>query len=159
LNASEDSLLSELKKKIPGYGAYRAQESRRDDDRSTRQFLAKRLQDCKTILDKRGAHAVAEGNLDAPLAIERLRNQLDLAQTRLSAAIEGYAGWFNERKVDASLLEQVAKLDEGLVSLVDQINAMLDSDVSPLHSPELQEAIGLLHKRIDRRGALLKEGI
>ncbi len=40
--------------------------------------------------------------------------------------MEGFAGWFNDRKVDADLLAEVAELDAGLVSLVDQLDELAD---------------------------------
>ncbi len=60
--ASEDSLLKDLAKLIPGYGSYLKEESRREDDRLTREFLVSRLQDCKSGLDQLGAAAVAAGD-------------------------------------------------------------------------------------------------
>ena len=56
--SDDDSMLSNLSRLIPGYGAYREQESRREDDRRTRQFLSKRLADCKARLDAVGKQAV-----------------------------------------------------------------------------------------------------
>lgn len=162
--SDEDTLLNAIKRKIPGYGAYRDQESRRDDDRLTREFLAKRIGDCKNALDAMGAAAVAQGDLSAPMEIERLRSQLDHAQTRLSGAVEGYSGWFSNRTVDAELLTDVAKLDENLVSLVDQIESLIKTQQESVQQKksadahDLNEAIQRLHARIDRRTEILKRG-
>lgn len=158
--SDNDSILKDLTKLIPGYGSYVEQESRRNDDRLTRDFLVTRLSDCKDSLDKIGNDALSKGDLDAPAKVEKLRSEVDLAQQRLRAAVEGYAGWFSERKVDADLLKQVAELDSNLVSLVDQMDAMgkslLKSD--SLDLSEYSEAAERLNQRIDRRTEILKGG-
>ena len=160
MSLDDDTLLNAIQKKIPSYGAYREQEARRQDDRLTREFLVRRISDAKAALDKAGSQVAAAGDLDAPLLIERLRQRLDHAQSRLAAAVEGYAGWFSERQVDAQLLKQVATLDANLVSLVDQIDTLAQQQVGSENSAtgELREALELLHARLDRRHELLRAG-
>lgn len=138
---------------IPGYSAYRSMESRREDDRLTREFLAKRINDCKDRLDRLGSDAVSGGDWETPQAIERLRSELDRARSRLLAAVEGNSSWFSSRSVDATLLEQVAQLDENLVSIVDRMEQVLSDQ--PLPVDQIDESIKLLHQRIDRRSAIL----
>lgn len=156
----EGSLLKDLTKMIPGYGAYVDQESRREDDRKTREFLASRLGDCKDSLARVGRAAVERGDLELPAKVEKVREGVDRGQRRLLAAMEGYAGWFSERTVDAELLEKVAQQDSNLVSLVDQIDVIAKSlaDSPKPDLSELQEATDRLHERIDRRTELLKAG-
>lgn len=139
---------------IPGYSAYRSAESRREDDRLTREFLAKRIDDCKQQLDRLGSDAVSGGDWETPQKIERLRSELDRARSRIVAAVEGYSSWFSSRTVDSALLEQVGQLDENLVSLVDLIDKALTEQPLPL--TQLGESIQLLHQRIDRRSSLLQ---
>ncbi len=160
MSKNDDSLLRDLTSLIPGYGGYRESESRREDDRLTREFLVKRIDECKNAFDALGSEAVAAGDLESPLTIEKIRGRVSHAQSRLAAAVEGYAGWFNERKVDSKLLEDVAKLDSNLVSLVDQIEHFAKDRSSALDSrlASIAEAADLLHARIDRRHDLLRAG-
>lgn len=153
-------LLKDLTKMIPGYGGYVELESRREDDRLTREFLVSRLQDCKKKMDGLAEAAISQGDLDAPSQIDKMRGPLDLAQSRLRAALEGYAGWFSEKKVDEELLKSIAELDANLVSLVDQVDSLL-SDVeafSQVNQADLKEAADLLNQRIDRRTEMLRAG-
>jgi hypothetical protein len=160
VSESDDTLTNALKRKIPGYGAYRDQQARRDDDRVARVFLAKRLDDCKSAVDAAGAKALGEGDLDAPLRTERIRRNLDLARSRVTAALEGYGAWFDSRQVDADLLDQITRLDENMVSIVDQIEFMVSQsdNLHQDHPKDLDEALKLLQQRIDRRNELLKNG-
>ena len=159
--SDKESLLSDMMRLIPGYGAYRDQESRREDDRLTREFVARRLQDCKHALDKVGARAVSVGDLDTPAKMEKFRASIDLARSRLNSAVEGYSGWFNARQVDAALLGKIGELDANLVSIVDQMDASLTAAAkgeATLNESELTANLELLHKRIDRRSELLRDG-
>lgn len=160
LGSKDDSILKDMTKLIPGYGSYVQQESRRDDDRLTREFLVNRLSDCKARLDALGQSALEKGDLDTPARIEKVRTSVDLAQSRLSAALEGYAGWFGERKVDVALLEEIGKLDANLVSLVDQIDQFASEQLkqSTFDLSEISGVVDLLHARIDRRTQVLKAG-
>ena len=157
------SLLQDLAKMIPGYGAYVEQEARRNDDRLTRDFLCRRLQDCKVHLDRLGRIAADAGDLDAPAKTEALRDELDRAQRRLEAAVEGYAGWFGARNVDSDLLKKVADHDANLVSLVDQLDALLSQvgeaaslDLTTPGGSDIEAALARLHDRIARRSELLQ---
>ncbi|MEM7479515.1 MAG: hypothetical protein AAF483_31400, partial [Planctomycetota bacterium] len=152
---SDKSIISQIASLIPGYGGYLEQEERRKDDRVTREFLVSRLRHCKSDLDKRGKDAIGKGDLDLPAKLEPLHTQVDLAQSRLASAVEGYAGWFNDRKVDADLLGEIADLDAGLISLVDQLDSMSE-DWGDETATEYAEALEQLHEQIDRRTTLLK---
>ena len=123
---SNDSIRRKIVEFIPGYGGYLEQEDRRRDDRLTREFLVRRITNCKQKLDEIGKQAIAAGDIELPAKLQPLNNKLDLAQSRLASAVEGFAGWFNDRKVDADLLAEVAELDAGLVSLVDQLDELAD---------------------------------
>jgi hypothetical protein len=151
---NKDTIVSSIRAMIPGYGAYRAQESRREDDRLTRSFLIKRIDECKSQLDVLGLQAAKSGDLAIPLSLEKFRNELDRARSRLAGAFEGYVSWFSQRVVDEKVLEQVAQQDSNLVSVLDLIGGLLGQ--SPLATDKLKENIELLHQRIDRRNALLK---
>jgi hypothetical protein len=151
----KQSWLSEIKSLLPGYSAYQSQESRREDDRLTRSYLVKRIDQCKSQLDRLGLQAAQSGDMDLMMRSEKMRTELDRGRSRLAAAVEGYAGWFNRSMVDQQMLEQVSQLDANLVSLVDWIAQHLDQ--RPLPEDKLNQSIELLHQRIDRRWMLLKQ--
>ncbi len=152
-----ERMLGKLAKLIPGYGAYVEQESRREDDRRTRAFLAKRLDEAKDQLDELGRRAVASGDIQLPVKLEALRSKLDHAQQRLTAAVEGYSAWFSNRQVDSKLLSEIAELDANLVSLVDQLNDLAKQADDDQAADELAQAASLLDQRIDRRKQILQD--
>ncbi len=154
---SDDSIIRKIAEFIPGYGGYLEQEDRRRDDRLTREFLVRRITNCKHNLDDIGKQAIAAGDIELPAKLQPLHDKLDLAQSRLASAVEGYAGWFNDRKVDADVLAEVAELDAGLVSLVDQLDELAD-DWSIERAGDFRDGLQQLHKQLDRRNTILKAG-
>ncbi|RMF37947.1 MAG: hypothetical protein D6753_16575 [Planctomycetota bacterium] len=156
--ASDDNWLQGLLSAIPGYGAYREQQSRRDDDAATRAFLAKRLGDVGNRLTRVMAAAAQRGDIELPHRLESLRTEVERAQNRLRAAVAGYASWFDQREVNAELLDQIARHDESLVSLVDQLDKLAAGMESPTEDQisEFREVVDLLMERIDRRDEILR---
>jgi hypothetical protein len=160
MGEEKDSLLADLAKLLPGYNAYTEQEARRTDDRATRDFLVVRLRDCKAALDRLGARAVAENDWERPAQLESLRAHLDLAESRLSAHVDRYADWFSEPEVDVALLSQAAELDASLVSIVDQIDAIIKAALGAdagLNDAEFLSLVERLYAHIDRRTELLNK--
>lgn len=160
MTEDKGSLLKDLAKLIPGYGAYVDQESRRHDDRLAREFLKERLGDCKDKLNRYAKKALSAGDFELPAKLEPIHSELDRAQTRLMAAVEGYAGWFGHRDVDASVLKEALDVDQNMVSLVDQIDAIVQKAIegAELSFDELTEAAERLHSRIDRRNQIIESG-
>lgn len=156
VSPKNDSLLSDLISMIPGYGAYREQEQRRTDDRAARDFLSVRLNECKARLDAIGTEAVANGDLETPVQVEKTRASLELARNRITSAVEGYSGWFSDRKVDAELLDRIIETDHGMVSVVDQIYAAVAPDPnSKYQHSSVAELLARLQSGIDSRDEIL----
>ena len=129
MSENNDSLLGDLASLIPGYGAYAEQESRRDDDRLTREFLRKRLADCKAKLEAVGKSAVAGGDLDTPAELEKIKAakaRLDAGEsfeevakdvsTCPSSAQGGDLGFFGKGQMDPAFEEAAFALEVGKTS-------------------------------------------
>lgn len=144
-----------LKSFLPGYSSYQAIESRRNDDRMTRQWVVQRIDECKSQLDSLSLRAVSTGDFETIMQIEGYHSDLDRARSRVAAAVEGYASWFDSRWVDQHLLKELGQQDESLVSVVDLIGTLIPQ--LPQTSQQLVENIQLLHQRIDRRTLLLQQ--
>ena len=57
--------MDNLAKYVPGFGAYRSEQKRRDDDLAVRKYLADRLQECKRDLQAFMAPLVDQANFAA----------------------------------------------------------------------------------------------
>ena len=145
-----------LGKLIPGFGSYFSEQQRRDDDLALRRYLVERLQESKKLLQSFAVPFVEKANFDAIKGSETLRIQIELMQSKLRAATEGYSSWFESNRIDEQKLKEVVDLDRDLVAFIDK----LDSLISQLDTakPDFAEATALIvrfKERFSRRKDIL----
>ncbi|MCE3017225.1 MAG: hypothetical protein ACK56W_12005 [Pirellula sp.] len=141
---------------IPGFGAYFSEQQRRDDDLALRRYLVERLQESKKLLQSFAVPFVEKANFDAIKGSEALRTQIELMQSKLRAATEGYSSWFESNRIDEKKLKEVVDLDRDLVGFIDK----LDSLISQLDAakPDFSEATAMIDRikeRFSRRKDIL----
>jgi hypothetical protein len=145
-----------LDKLIPGFGSYFSEQRRRDDDLALRRYLVERLQESKKLLQSFAVPFVEKANFDAIKGSETLRIQIELMQSKLRAATEGYSSWFESNRIDEQKLKEVVDLDRDLVAFIDK----LDSLISQLDTakPDFAEATAMIvrfKERFSRRKDIL----
>ena len=113
--------MDNLAKYVPGFGAYRSEQKRRDDDSAVRKYLSDRLQECKRDLQAFMTPLVDQSNFTAITQGEKLRTSIETMQSKIRAAVEGYSSWFESVKIDEVKLKQVLDLDNDLVGVVDRL--------------------------------------
>ena len=153
-----DSSLDVIAKYVPGFGSYRSEQRRRDDDVAARKYLGDRLQDCKRDLQAFVGPLVDQGNFQVIAQAEKLRSAIDIAQSKIRAAVEGYSSWFETSRVDEAKLKQILELDNDLVGVVDR----LQNEITKLDakSPSFEAASAVvtnLKERFSRRAELLSK--
>ena len=151
-----ESFMDQLTNFVPGFGSYRSEQKRRDDDAAVRRFLAERLQECKRDLQSFMLPLVEQANFTALNQGEKLRTQMDTAQSKIRAAVEGYSSWFESTKIDEVKLKQVLDLDNDLVGAIDRLQHAIGNLVSA--TPNFTEAesfVANLSDRFARRRELL----
>jgi len=151
-----DSTLDSFTKLIPGFGSYKSEQKRRDDDVEARKYLADRLQECKRDLQIVATQFLDNGNFQAITQAEKLRTAIELAQSKIRAAVEGYSSWFETSKVDEAKLKKVLDLDNDLVAVVDRLQheiSLLSEDSFDVASAT--DVVSNLKERFSRRAELL----
>lgn len=145
-----------LDKLIPGFGSYFSEQQRRDDDLALRRYLAERLQGSKKLLQSFAIPFVEKANFDAIKGSETLRMQIELMQSKLRAAPEGYSSWFESKRIDEKKLKEVVDLDKDLVGFIDKLDALIAGLDSV--KPDFAEATSVivrLKERFSRRKDIL----
>ncbi len=156
--SDDDSLISELLNKIPGFGGYRKPSQLRDDDRAARSFVAKRLGECAASLDRFGAEVVKHLQLDEVAEVESVRDEVNRAKQRLLSAIEGYSSFWESGGADEAAIKQAIEIDHSLVSTVDQIDAAAQACTkvpAQWDAAQFKDWTSHLHSRLDQRSDLL----
>ncbi len=151
-----ESIIDNLSKYVPGFGSYRSEQKRRDDDLAVRKYLADRLQDCKRDLQAFMMPLVDQANFNAIGQGEKLRSSIELAQSKMRASVEGYSSWFESARIDESKLKQVLDLDNDLVGVVDRLHHEITNLASAAPNfAEAQSIVASLRERSSRRSELL----
>ena len=151
-----DFMIDSFANLIPGFGSYRSEQKRRDDDVAARSYLVGRLQDCKRELQVIASQLLEGGNFQAIAQSEKLRSSMELAQSKIRAAVEGYSSWFESSKVDETKLKKVLELDNDLVAVVDKLQheiSQLSKD--SFDTTSTNEVVSHLKERFSRRAELL----
>ena len=151
-----ESIMDNLTKYVPGFGSYRSEQKRRDDDLAVRKYLADRLQECKRDLQAFMLPLVDQANFNAIGQGEKLRGSIELAQSKMRAAVEGYSSWFETTKIDELKLKQVLDLDNDLVAVVDRLHHEITNLAAA--TPDFaaaQSIVTSLRDRFSRRNELL----
>ena len=145
-----------LAKYVPGFGSYRSEQKRRDDDVAVRKYLADRLQECKRDLQEFMTPLVDQSNFAAINQGEKLRTSIENAQSKIRSAMEGYSSWFESTKIDESKLKQVLDLDNDLVGVIDRLQHEIESlSVTAPNFTEAQAVVTNLKDRFSHRKELL----
>lgn len=128
--------LEALIDKIPGVGAYRQKEKRRDADKLLRLHVAGELDNMLNQLGSVQYTLTMQGRLDVTLVLERAATKLQLLIDRLKTAPYGYTGFFDAVKVDEEALDRLYRFDESLLEKVDELSTALDGLVQAVDSGE-----------------------
>lgn len=151
-----ESIMDNFVKFVPGFGSYRLEQKRRDDDSAVRTYLVDRLQECKRDLQSFMTPLVDQANFAAITQGEKLRSIIELTQSKMRAAVEGYSSWFESTKIDEAKLKQVLDLDNDLVGVIDRLQHEINNlATSPPNFAEAQAIVTNLKDRFARRKELL----
>ncbi len=151
-----ESFMDQLTKLVPGFGSYRSEQKRRDDDAAVRRYLADRLQECKRDLQSFMTPLVDQANFAAINQGEKLRAHIETVQSKIRSAVEGYSSWFESTQIDEAKLKQILDLDNDLVGVIDRLQHEIANLASA--SPRFAEAeavVSNLKERFARRKDLL----
>jgi len=151
-----ESIMDSITKYIPGFGSYRSEQKRRDDDLAVRKYLSERLQECKRDLQAFMVPLVDQTNFTAITEGEKLRSNIEVAQSKIRGAIEGYSSFFESTKIDEAKLKQVLDLDNDLVGVIDRLqHEITNLNATAPNFADAQTVVASLKDRFARRKELL----
>jgi hypothetical protein len=152
---SGQNALEQIANAIPGFQGYREKELRRDADRLQREFMARRLEECKKPLDGAAASSTRGGSLDVINDVETARKRLDRLIARIRYADRGYAGFFDPIKVEEDTLARVYEFD---LALLQEVSAIRETAPTPQAAGDvLKASLRAFVERLDVLDARLAE--
>ncbi len=157
----QEKILEKIQLIVPGFSGYKQREQRREADKIVRNFLNRRLQDARDMLqdafqsltDRRVSHDLQ--TLDRLIAI------FDRVSEKVNHASYGYAGFFDAVKFDLPELDRMLEFDskllDGVKLLADQASLLKREAnagrVDSLHqySEELRKSVEDFERLFDQR--------
>jgi hypothetical protein len=152
---SEKNFLERIASAIPGLKGYREKESRRDTDKRLREYMAAELDRGRKSLDGFKRDLLSGGKLDLLDEADRVVRKLQKCADAVRFASYGYAGFFDQVKIEEAELERIYQYDTGLLtevrSLVEQAaGAGAASDPAKMLA-DLERAAEALDAAIEQR--------
>lgn len=113
--------LTNLARKIPGYGGYIDREARRDADKQLRLRAAGHLGEAISQLQTLAERLSRQMKLDDIGVVDRAISRVRTVQAKVEHADYGSAGIFSQTKIDAERLGAIYDHDLKLLELADAI--------------------------------------
>lgn len=150
--SKELKALEKLELIIPGFKGYKQKELIREDDKLIRNYLFNKIKEAEETI-RSYLPASLDGKI--PIGVSELNavaKDLSSLGTKIKASPTGYSGYFDRVKITEKELEQLKKLDAGLISSCEEIVSLtqkIKENVSLL--AELKEKIKTLNNAVDTR--------
>ncbi|MCL1905038.1 MAG: hypothetical protein FWG19_02815 [Methanomassiliicoccaceae archaeon] len=115
------SLFERIAMYIPFYRGYRARNLRRDVDREVRQAVSKLVKATKMEMENLHREVMETGDIAAGRKVERIRNKVDMYNTKIAHAANGYSGvWATVKKMEQEL-DAVVEFDAKVLESADEL--------------------------------------
>lgn len=115
---SEKNFLEKIASYIPGLKGYRDKEDRRETDKRLREYMASELDRSRRSLEGLKRDLLAKGQLDPLDEADRVVRKLQRAGDSIRFASYGYAGLFDQVKVQEAELDKIYQYDGELLGVV-----------------------------------------
>lgn len=152
----DQSFLSRLLKKIPGFGGYVDQESRQKNDEQAREFLAAKLETVKTNIDSFAKALVDQMRLDDVGKCEKIRDQADTLIQHLRSRLPGYSSFFGSPKIDDNRLEEIYDADANLMDEAEDLARMSNGISSDQNLATIQTQLDRIQSMVREREKLIE---
>lgn len=146
--------------KIPGLKSYVDRELRRDVDKMQRDWLAERVDRCRTELNGKVRDWSRSGNLANLDLASSIEKALDRFANRIRHADYGYTGFFDPVKIREEELDRLYAFDLALIGSVEGLAARIEGLPSTAAGPELLstlDAVQSADRQFDERARVFED--
>ena len=152
---SEKNFFERIASHIPGLKGYGEKEDRRDTDKRLREFMAAEVDRQRKSLEGVKRDWLSKGKLDLLDDADRVGRKLQKTADGLRYASYGYAGFFDQVKVQDAELDKIYAYDSELLAAVRALEGAIVGLGSAADSmaalAALESAVEDLNGRIDGR--------
>lgn len=109
--------------RVPGYSGYRDKERRRDEDKRVRVAIADSIKRIAGKVQEAGRALANARQMQDIQAVESLYQRITLLGNKVRNATYGYAGLFDDVKIDEAALDQLGRFDRQMGKELDTLDA------------------------------------
>ncbi len=158
MSESSNQVSDLLARLIPGYSGYKNARQRQQDDQLTRDYLVRRLQECKNLLHQHSERLLQGGKWEQIRPLEELRLKLDARQELWRSIPAAEASLWSSRKVGEKEALQLSQWDGDTILLIDQLQTeLIKTDPATIDWTECNLLVGRIEERWTKRRQLLVE--
>lgn len=160
--SKQTSIMDWLRSLIPGYSGYLKMETRRENDRRTRQYISERIADCQKLLNEHLKVYLENAELESIAAGDKLRSGLIMLQQKVESQIDANSSWFSDQTVKSLMLDRLSELDAATISDIDRIAKHLADPTVPTTEKlqvDVSKALEVcleLRDKLERRAKILR---
>ncbi len=143
--------LERLARLVPGVAGYQDREASRDTDKTIRLKLTDELEQVKRELERDKRRFMEKKDLTPLPELDRAASKLDKLENLIKYAARGYRGWFDQRRPDLKVLDQLYQFDLGMFNELEIVKSA-GQRVHGAHedSSAMKRAVDDMHDALDR---------
>ena len=158
----DNSLLSRILRRIPGFGGYVEQEARQASEEQTRGFVTGELQKTKSSVERYAKALVEAARIDDVSQCENVRNSVDAISQHLKSRLPGHSSFFGASRIDDDRLEDIYDCDVTLMDCAEELSELASrlsgaNDESAKVLVEVREKVDTLKQKVANRDRLLSD--
>jgi hypothetical protein len=123
----DNSVLSRILRRVPGFGGYVEQEARQASDEQTRKFVTDQLHKTKGAIDGYAKALVEAANIDDAAVCNKLRGDVDTMAQHLRSRLPGHSSFFGASRIDEDQLEDIYDSDANLMDQAEELAELAGS--------------------------------
>lgn len=123
---SQLTALERLIHSLPGFKGYYEREMRRDSDHIQRQFIADKMRNLKSDMQKVIREVAREKRLDLLTEYDEVLRGIDKFINEVTYANRGYSGFFDLLKIEESQLEAIYQFDIQVIENIEEFVRKFD---------------------------------
>jgi hypothetical protein len=130
------SSLESLMARVPGYSGYKEMTDRRASDRMIRDNLVNKFKALLTELNSADKKLLLAGDLSKATLLSGAKQHFQLLVDKISAAMPGYSGFYDAKKVGPDELAKIYAFDAAMLDYVDKIKTAVTAFDTAVTSKE-----------------------
>ncbi|MCD6276659.1 hypothetical protein J7J69_00240 [candidate division WOR-3 bacterium] len=142
-------MVKNIAESVPGFNGYYRRETRREEERMLRDFIASRISESINRINETVREITKSGDISVLDIYGRVQKNLEKLKDKIRYGNYGYSGFFDLKQVDEKTLENVLKKDLEILKMVADLDEMAEQGEIKEIEKAIKEIEMLFNERKD----------